>query len=146
MRISTRFSDSIHILAFMNIYSNIRLSSDTIAGSVETSPVVIRRLMSALRKAGLITTKRGNPEPKLAKPPTQITLLEIYFAVEGERSLFELDKKTNPACIVGGNIQSVLGGYYEQAKLAAQEKLRSYTLQDVIDDILKKENSKNKLI
>lgn len=136
MRVSTRFSDSIHILAFIEIYKNIRLSSEVIASSVETSPVVIRRLMGVLREAGLIATKQGSVEPKLARNPKDITLLDIYFATEGNKPLFELDKKTNPECIVGGNIQGVLGDYYEQAKISAQRKLNDTTLQDLIETIL----------
>lgn len=145
MRVSTRFSDSIHILAFIEIYKDIKLSSEVISSSVETSAVVIRRLMGILREAGLIDTKQGTAEPKLAKNPADITLLDVYLATEGNRPLFELDKKTNPNCIVGGNIQDVLGNYYEDAKIAAQRKLNEVTLQDVIETILVKQKYKNNI-
>lgn len=143
MRISTRFSDSIHILAFIEVYKDIKLSSDVIASSVNTSAVVIRRLMGVLRAAGLIDTKQGSAEPKLAKDPSEITLLDIYFATEGNKPIFELDKNTNPDCIVGGNIQEVLGNYYEDAKIAAQRKLNETTLEDLIETILVKQKYKN---
>ena len=75
MKISTRFSDSIHILAFINIYQGIiPLTSNNIASSIETSPVVVRRLMSALNKAGLINTVHGAADPALAKSPENISL------------------------------------------------------------------------
>ncbi|WP_125713904.1 Rrf2 family transcriptional regulator [Companilactobacillus kedongensis] len=143
MRISTRFSDSIHILAFIEIYKDIKVSSEVIASSIETSAVVVRRLMGNLREAGLLDTKQGSAEPKLAKDPSQITLLDVYFATEGNKPLFELDKKTNPDCIVGGNIQEVLGDYYEQAKISAQRKLNETTLKDVIETILVKQKYKD---
>lgn len=143
MRISTRFSDSIHILAFIEVYKDIKLSSDVIASSLNTSAVVIRRLMGVLRAAGLIDTKQGSAEPKLAKDPSEITLLDIYFATEGNKPIFELDKNTNPDCIVGGNIQEVLGNYYEDAKIAAQRKLNETTLEDLIETILVKQKYKN---
>ncbi|MFC6323558.1 Rrf2 family transcriptional regulator [Companilactobacillus baiquanensis] len=143
MRISTRFSDSIHILAFIEVYKDIKLSSDVIANSVNTSAVVIRRLMGVLRAAGLIDTKQGSAEPKLAKDPSEITLLDIYFATEGNKPIFELDKNTNPDCIVGGNIQEVLGTYYEDAKIAAKRKLNETTLEDLIETILVKQKYKN---
>ena len=67
MRVSTRLSDSIHILALLQIYrGKIPLTSENIAGSVETSPVVVRRLMSALRKGGLIETVPGFADPPLS--------------------------------------------------------------------------------
>ncbi|MGQ2374911.1 Rrf2 family transcriptional regulator [Companilactobacillus zhachilii] len=142
MRVSTRFSDSVHILAFIKIYQDQRLSSESIANSVETSPVVVRRLMSILRENGLIATKKGTAEPKLAKDPQDITLLDVYLATEGERQLFTLDTNTNPDCIVGGNIQKVLGTYYEDAKMAALRKFNSVSLKDIIETILVEQKAK----
>ncbi|WP_295746425.1 Rrf2 family transcriptional regulator [uncultured Limosilactobacillus sp.] len=136
MKISTRYSDAIHILAYLNIYHQTKLSSENIAASVMTSPVVVRRIMAALQKAGIITTVQGSPKPGLAKDPDEINLLDVYYAVEGDRQLFAVDEKTNPQCIVGGNIQKVLGNYYQEVQNAALGRLARITLGDVIDDIL----------
>lgn len=144
MKVSTRFSDSIHILAFIDIYNGkIPLSSDNIAGSVEISPVMVRRLMSQLKKAGLIETKSGaSPDPRLAKPAENISLLDIYLAVEKDKPIFEIDHETNPQCIVGGNIQSTLEYYYQSAENAALAKLNQTSLADVIGTILVKQKKK----
>lgn len=144
MRISTRFSDSIHILAFISICKGkLPLTSENIAGSVKTSPVVVRRLMSALRKAGLLKTVRGSVDPQIARPLDQISLYDIFLAVEGpKRHLFTIDEKTAPECIVGGNIQATLADYYHQAEVAAEAKLVQFKLADVIDSILVKQAQK----
>ena len=143
MKVSTRFSDSIHILSFIKIYEGkIPLSSENIASSIETSPVIVRKLMSELRKAGLIETTHGSPNPKLAKEPANISLLDVYYAVEGDKKLFEIDKKTNPECIVGGNIQDTLKKYYNEAEIAAKAKLENTKLSDVINTILIKQKEK----
>lgn len=143
MKISTRFSDSIHILAFIYIYKGkIPLTSKVIAGSIETSPVMVRQLMSELRKAGLLLTTHGAADPKLAKSIDQITLLDVYLAVEKEKPLFEIDHDTNPQCIVGGNIQATLEHYYGEAETAAKAKLNQITLSDVINSILVKQKEK----
>ncbi len=138
MKVSARFSDAIHILSFVYIYKNkIELNSANIAGSVELSPVMVRRLMSTLKKAGLLTTKSGAaPDPHLARPANQITLLDIYLAVQKKKPLFEIDYDTNPSCIVGGNIQKTLTYYYQEAENAALAKLNQVTLADVIGTIL----------
>lgn len=136
MRISTRFSDCIHLLAFIEIYKGkIPLTSDNIAGSIETSPVVVRRLMVQLRRAQLLKTVHGSADPKLAKEPADISLYDVFLAVEDRQHLFNVDPKTNPDCIVGGNIQSVLNRYYQDAEIAAYGKLASTSLQDVLDSI-----------
>ncbi|APU71730.1 hypothetical protein BI355_1413 [Companilactobacillus crustorum] len=98
--------------------------------------------MSNLRQAGLIDTKRGSAEPKLSKGPDEITLLDIYLTVEGDKQLFTLDINTNPDDIVGGNIQNVLGTYYEDAKLAALRKFNNVSLQDIIESILVEQKEK----
>lgn len=145
MKVSTRFSDSIHILAFIYIYQGkITLSSTNIAGSLKTSPVVVRRLMAALKEADLIKTKHGSPEPELLVDPSQITLLDVFLATEGDTPLFTIDHNTNPECIVGGNIQPTLEDYYRHAEVAAKAKLQQITLQDVIDTILVKQAEKEK--
>ena len=143
MKISTRFSDAINLLSFIHIYKGqISLSSETIAGSIETSPVMVRKLMGELRRAGLIETTNGTPDPKLAKATDQISLLDVYLAVEKDKPLFQIDYKTNPDCIVGGNIQETLKEYYNQAEVAAKAKLNSIKLSDVIDTILVKQKEK----
>lgn len=143
MRVSTRFSDSIHILAFIEIFKGkIPLTSENIASSVETSPVVVRRLMSKLSKAGLINTIHGSADPSLAKQPQEISLYDIFLAVEGNVHLFTIDEKTNPDCIVGGNIQPTLASFYQQAETAAKAKLAQTTLADVLDTIIVKQTEK----
>jgi len=145
MRVSTRFSDSIHLLAFLNIYADQHLTSDLIASSIETSPVVVRRLMGKLRQAGLITTTPGSAQPALAKPLAQISLLQIFYAVEGDKPLFAVDPKTNPECIVGGNIQTVLQQYYQDAQTAAEARLARTSMQDIVDNILVEQAKKEAL-
>lgn len=146
MKISTRFSDSIHILTFIDIYQGIiPLTSNNIASSIETSPVVVRRLMSALSKAGLINTTHGTADPELAKAAKDISLYDIFLAIEGDASLFAIDERTNPECIVGGNIQETLNEYYQQAETAAKAKLAATSLQDIIDTIRVKQARKEAL-
>lgn len=137
MKPSTRFSDAIHILAFIQVYRNkATLSSETIAQSIGTSSVVVRRLMGKLKTAHILTTTPGSPDPKLAVDPQKLTLLQIYLIIEGNSQLFTIDPKTNPACIVGGNIQTVLRHCYQTAEEAAMAKLNQTTLQDIINAIL----------
>lgn len=143
MKVSTKFSDSIHILAFINIFQGqLPLTSDNIASSIETSPVVVRRLMSQLKKAGLINTTHGAADPQLAKEPQFISLYDVFLAVEGNVHLFAIDEKTNPQCVVGGNIQETLDEFYQQAEVAAEAKLARTSMQDVIDTILVKQAQK----
>ncbi|MGQ5708877.1 Rrf2 family transcriptional regulator [Lactobacillus sp. PSON] len=146
MKVSTRFSDSIHLLAFIHIFQGkVSLTSDNIASSIETSPVMVRRLMGELKKAKLLETRHGAADPKITKPLNEISLLDIYLAVEKDKPLFEIDYNTNPKCPVGGNIQSTLEEFYSQAEIAAKAKLNQTKLSDVVDTILIKQKEKEAL-
>ena len=67
-----------------------------------------------LKKAELMTSVAGHARPSLFKPADQITLLDIYKAVEGNKPLLHLDTHTNPDCGTGINIQLSLQGFYNE--------------------------------
>lgn len=142
MRLSTKFSDAIHLLAFLHVYQDIKMTSDVIAASIQTSPVVVRRLIGQLREAGFVNNNSDNHNPQIAKNPREITLLDIYLITEGHTPLFVIDKETNPLCTVGGNIQDVLKEFYGEAEAAAMLVLNQHTIQDVIDRLLISEKMK----
>ncbi|WP_137601786.1 Rrf2 family transcriptional regulator [Paucilactobacillus nenjiangensis] len=136
MRLSTKFSDALHLLVFINVFSDIKITSDLIAISIKTSPVVVRRLIGSLRDAGIIINDPNNHQPIFAKEPSEITMFDVYLATEGHTALFEIDHDTNAECTVGGNIQEVLNGFYTNAEAAAYKELNRISMQEVIDQIL----------
>lgn len=142
MRLSTKFSDAIHLLAFLQVYSDIKLTSEVIAASIQTSPVVVRRLIGVLRNAGFINKDPQNHNPQIAIDPKDITLLDIYLITEGHTPLFVIDKETNPFCRVGGNIQPILTNIYGEAEQAALTVLNGKTMQDIIDSLIVRDKVK----
>lgn len=132
MKYPTKLSDAVHILAFLALHPGAELTSGKLAESVQTNPAYVRQLMSALRKGGLLTSVKGHPRPGLARGPGEITLLDAYRAVEGEKPILHQDTHTNPACGVGVNIQLVLADCYQEIQRAAEEKMRGITLEEII--------------
>lgn len=135
MKYSTKYSDAIHILSYLEIYKGTDLTSDTIAASVETNPAYVRRIMSDLRSSGLIKSQRGKADPRLSRDTHEITLFDIYCSIEKDNRLLHVDKKTNPACIVGGNIQEALNEAYDSIQQKAEEQMKKITLADIIEKI-----------
>lgn len=76
--------------------------------------------------------------PKLGKLPREITLLEIYKAVEKEKPLLHLDTHTNPECGVGVNIQLALADYYKKVQEDAESSMGKITLEDIINTYLER--------
>lgn len=141
MKYSTKLSDAVHIMAFIEINQDFDLSSTAIATSIQTNPAFVRQIMMKLRKAGLMSSVTGHAKPSLAKPAEQITLLEIYKAVEGDKPLLHLDTHTNPECGVGVNIQLALLDYYQEIQKMAEERMNQISLQDIIKSYSQKVDS-----
>ena len=90
MKYSTKLSDTVHVMVLIAINQEKSLSSASIAESVHTNPGFVRQLMLKLKKAELMTSVAGHARPSLSKPADQITLLDIYKAVEGDKPLLHL--------------------------------------------------------
>lgn len=137
MRINTRFPVAVHMLALIELNKTQPSTSELMALSVGTNPVVIRQLMSALKRAGLIETQSGVPGCHLAKPAAEITLREIYRAVQKkpDAPLFDFHANPNPQCPIGRNIREALDPPLLDAQAAMEQALENYTLQDVADRI-----------
>lgn len=92
--------------------------------------------MAQLKKAKLLISKTGASVPRLSRPAEEITLLEVYLAVEENHAFIRVNPKTNPACLIGGTIQDTLGHYFQQVQQAAERELAAYSLADVISGII----------
>ena len=90
-----------------------------------------------------MTSVAGHARPSLFKPADQITLLDIYKAVEGNKPLLHLDTHTNPDCGVGINIQLSLQEFYNEIQKTAEEKMNMITLQDIINTYYQRTSMQN---
>jgi DNA-binding IscR family transcriptional regulator len=140
MSISSRFAVAIHILSLISINRGGVNTSEYIAASVNTNPVVIRRIMGMLKNAGLITVRPGIAGAELAKNLSDITLLDIYNAVNvvQNKELFSVHDNPNPSCPVGRNIQDTVLPLFATAQLALEKALGNVTIEDVVNDITEK--------
>lgn len=140
MKISSRFSVAVHILSILSIEKDKLCTSEWIAGSVNTNPVIIRRVIGMLKKAGLVSVNAGSGGAYLLEPIENITLLQIYKAVDvvEEGQLFQIHEEPNPQCPIGANIQFVLEVILLKAQEAMEDVLRNVTMKDIVEGLLKK--------
>ena len=115
MSANSKLSIAIHILTLLHVRRPEAISSAFIAGSVNTNPVVIRRLLADLVEAGLVSTQKGvNGGYQLKRSADSITLAEVFLALK-ETSVFGLHvAKPNQLCSVGSTIESKLASVYHQ--------------------------------
>lgn len=136
MRISTKFSVAVHALIIIAVEQEPP-SSSWIAGSVNTNPVVIRRIIGLLQKANLLSGSQGKSGYVLLKAPQDITLLEVYKAVAMTEAdqLFAIHENTNINCPVGANIQFLLEAVMAESQVAMEAVLKAVTLEMLIKKI-----------
>lgn len=138
MQISSRFTIATHTLIMIALQSpETKVTSDYVAGSVGVNPVIIRKTLSQLKKAGLISVARGTGGTEIVKPLEDITLLDVYQAVESlgkSGQLFSFHENPNPNCNIGGNIHNVLDQKLVDVQLAMEAELNKTTLAQVVAD------------
>lgn len=140
MKANTRFPVAIHILVFVAM-KGPGTTSDEIAESVNTHPVVVRRLNARLKKAGMLTISNGpSGGTELSKSPDQITLLDVFQAARSDEDvlIFETPQHPNPECPIGGHILEAIDEPFQKAQQAMKSVLAQYTIQDVINAIREK--------
>jgi DNA-binding IscR family transcriptional regulator len=135
-KISNRFSVAVHVLALISL-SQVPCTSEFIAQSVNTNPVIIRRIIGNLKKANLVRVKSGVGGAYLLQPLDAITLLDVYRAVEvvEEGDLFNFHDNPNPDCIVGANIELVLRKTTLDAQAAMERIFAGVTLEQVVSGL-----------
>ena len=135
----TKFSVAVHILILVS-ESQPSFNSDQMAMSVGTNASYVRKILSLLKKAGIVDGHRGISGCTLRIAPEQLTLLKIYQAVMEQPKPHLLDVHQNPSdrCIVGQHIRTVLTGMFADVEDTFARSLSDKTLADCIADIRKR--------
>ncbi len=136
---SSRFATAVHILTLLATDQDEPRTSEYVASSVNTNPVVIRRLLRKLAEAGLVSSCPGSAGgSKLARDPRRITLLDAYDAVESGELFGEHSQDPNPKCPVGRHISELLAPRVQAAEAAAAASLKKTTIADLIGEVKQK--------
>ena len=137
MQISMKCSVAVHCLIFIHEAKGVaKVTSNLLAQSTGCNPVVIRNVISGLKKAGLVTVARGTGGAQLCADPSEITLYQIYSALEpdGLSGLIGIHACQGRKCPLAQNIGQVLQKPYQQIEDAIKQTMESITLQSMIDD------------
>ena len=133
MASNSRFAIAVHTLALMANHPDSPLKSEFIACLVKTNPVVVRRLLPELAKAGLVETQSGaHGGTRLIRKPEEISLWEVYQAVESSAAFSVHQPSLEGQCKISRNIESVLINIQNRVDKAVWQTLRCITLDEVL--------------
>jgi Rrf2 family protein len=133
MSTNSRFAVAVHVLSLMAWSGEEPLKSEQVAESVNTNPVVMRRMLLDLAQAGLVVSQTGSMGgSRLATDPAKTTLLDVYQALECG-GVFSLHRQPpSRDCPVGVNIETVLGEVLQEVDTAVELVLKNITIDDVV--------------
>jgi Rrf2 family protein len=133
MAANSRLAMAAHTVAVLASRRDEFVPSSAVARSVNTNPVVIRRILAALTRAGIVASEKGKAGgSKLLRCPEEISLWDLSVAL-GEQHLFAVHKNPeNPRCRVSCRMKEALGKAFAGAEKAAQEKLSRVTVKELL--------------
>lgn len=136
MQFSFRMPVAVHIMLCIAKFDGVfKTTSTFLASSVNVNPVIIRKTLGQLKAAGLVEVAAGVGGAKLTKAPQDITLQDVFQAVEEDEDLFHIQDNPNPQCPVGRNIHRVLGSRLSMVKSHMLDDFAKITLADLLEDI-----------
>jgi len=137
---NSRLTVGVHALAWMALAQRQGrdvLTSDQVAASVNTNPVIIRRCLGDLRRAGLVRVRHGAGAGwSLARPAEEITLLQVHDAVGQEPPFGLHHAEPNLECPVGRGIRPALSRVYGGIDQALRRELAAVSVADVLRETL----------
>lgn len=137
MRLTTKCSIALHCLIFISEYENkVKVTSELLAKSTGCNSAAIRSILNTLQKADIISVMRGVGGAHLNRNPEELTLWEVYHALEPDGLEHFIGFHPNPSdnCPVGKRITSVLKKPYGEIGGAVQKTMENITLQQLLDD------------
>jgi Rrf2 family protein len=133
MKRNSRLSLALHTLGHMAGDPEKMQTSADIADHAGTNPVVVRRVLGKLREAGLLTSEKGHAGGwRLARSPDQITLADVYLALD--ESLIASGKESDtPDCSVEHRLQQKVASVMADIEQSLIERLAATTIAEVRD-------------
>lgn len=135
MQITSKFTIAVHIITAIDYFKDSeKVTSSFLAGSVGANPVIVRNVMGDLKKAGIIDISRGRSGIGLSRKLDEITLFDVYKAVDcvNDEGLFHFHENPSPYCPVGRNIHKALDEELQSVQDAMENQMRKITLAGVV--------------
>lgn len=136
MAVNTQFSIAVHLMLALGYAGAQSATSSELARSINTSPSFVRRILAKLSKANLVSTTTGKTGScRLAKKAEDVSILEIYRAVDAPETFTIHDYPVQNSCLVSCNIEAVMQKILDRAQNQFEASLAETSLAELIGEI-----------
>lgn len=140
MSANSQFTTAVHALCWIALaarHGESPITSERIAESLASHPVLVRRVLAPLREAGVVGVRRGPGSGwRLERPAEQITLREVYAALDLGTPFALHPHEPKPDCPVGHGIRPALTEIYASVEVAMMRELDGHTIAGVLEHLL----------
>jgi Rrf2 family protein len=134
--VNRQFSIAVHVMAGLGYREGHDTTSADLARSVNTSPSFVRRVLAKLSKAGLVRTAKGHAGACwLARKPAEISLLDIYHAVDAPQAFAIHEYAAHKPCVVSCHIKAALDKVLDKTQKSMEGGLKKITLAEVLQEV-----------
>lgn len=133
MNTNQNYGIALHILGYL-AYKDDYVSSKNLANSINTNPVVVRRILGVLAKEGIVETKRGHFGSRLNKKPEHISFYDVY-KLFNEGIISGPKHEPNENCEVGMIINDVVTNVLTTKTVEYETSLKKYNIEDVLNEL-----------
>ncbi len=136
MKMSSKFTISVQILMLVAIFEDEKITSEMMSQSTGANAVMIRQLFGKLKSANILNVSAGKGPTSLSQDPENISLWDIYIAVEEYNSnyLFKFHPKVSKDCQIGKFFTTVLETHLDDAIQEMANKLSTVSLSQLINE------------
>lgn len=131
---SNRLSDLLQILVYVEVHKDEAIGSKRLASSLKTNDSLVRQMLMQLRRAGLVSTQRGKAGVTIERPRDQITVLDVYRAIDNQGDLLKVDQQTAENCSVGVAFPEVLEDHFQAIQREAEAQMARITLKQLVEE------------
>ncbi len=131
---NNRLSDLLQILVYVEIHKDEACSSQRIASSLNSNASLVRQMLSQLSKAGIISLTRGKSGVSINKNLDDLTVLDVYKAIDNQGDLLKIDMNTSKSCNVGVAFPEVLQEHYHELQRQVEKQMSTISLQELVDE------------
>lgn len=136
MKTNTQFTVSVQMLILISISGGRKITSSMISDSTGCNPVMVRQLFGKLKNAGILNITAGKGTTTLAREASDITLWDVFAAVEGNRreEMFAFHPDISKSCKVGRSFECVLGDHLDEGLAALRDSFGRVTIAQLVEE------------